>query len=112
MSKVTGWLGLAARSRQLVLGEDACVRAIRAGSVCLILLATDAGPNGAKKVRDKCAFYGVPITSQLTRQELGDAVGKQDRTVMGVTSPQLAKQILQSMQQDMVQQDSIGGDGI
>ncbi len=93
MNEVLQFLGIAARSGNVVSGEDACVRSIREGKVRLMIQAADAGSNGAKKIRDKCAFYGVPLITCYMRQELGHAIGKPARTAVGITSLQLATTI-------------------
>ena len=87
------FLGLAARSGSVVSGEEACIRSIREGKVRLLIQAIDAGNNGAKKIRDKCAYYGVPIVTEFSCQELGHAIGKTARCAIGITSMQLAAAI-------------------
>ncbi|MCY0876367.1 MAG: ribosomal L7Ae/L30e/S12e/Gadd45 family protein [Firmicutes bacterium] len=90
-------VGLAARAREVVSGEDFCFRAIRQGRARVVLLASDAGANGAKKVRDKCAFYHVPLVVTLNRDDLGRAIGKPSRTVVAITSAAFADMVLQAI---------------
>jgi len=107
-------LGLAARVREVVSGEDFCFTAIRKQRARLIILATDAGANGAKKVHDKCAYYHVPLLVMGDRETLGRAIGKSGRTVIGVTSAPFAQKMLQSAGVNPVSQksDHLGGDDI
>lgn len=95
MADLTGLLGLAARAGLVVAGEEACMRALRAGRVHLILMATDTGANGEKKIVDKCAFYHVPLLKSMTKNELGHTIGKEVRTTVGITSRQFAKRLIQ-----------------
>ncbi len=88
-------LGLAARARLLVIGESACLRAVRNGQVKLVLLASDAGANGAKKILDKCAFYKVPVFQSMSKDEISQAIGKENRAVVGIISEQFAKKLAQ-----------------
>lgn len=90
-------VGLAARAREVVSGEDFCFRAIRQGRARVVLLARDAGANGAKKVRDKCLFYNVPLVIALDRDQLGKAIGKASRTVVAITSAAFADMIMRAM---------------
>ncbi len=94
-AELLGMLGIAARARLLVIGESACLRAVRNGQVKLIFLASDSGANGAKKVHDKCAFYKVPVLEILSKDELSQAIGKDNRAVVGVISEQIAKKLAQ-----------------
>lgn len=88
-----GVLGLAARAGALAVGESACLRAIRLGQVKLVLIATDAGANGAKKMHDKCAYYHVKVIQALSKDEIGRAIGKDWRTVVGVTQEGFAHRL-------------------
>ena len=94
-----GLLGLAARAGAVAAGEEACLRAVRSRRALLVIVANDTGPNGAKKLFDKCAFYGVPVYSALTKNELGRAIGKEVRTAVGVMSRQFAEQIKRELAQ-------------
>ncbi|MCY0901949.1 MAG: ribosomal L7Ae/L30e/S12e/Gadd45 family protein [Firmicutes bacterium] len=108
-------LGLAARAGELVSGEDICMREIRSQRARLVVLATDAGANGAKKIRDKCAFYGVPLVVALDRTVLGQVIGKGDRTVVAITSTAFAemiKKVTGDAQAHAGGQGRSGGDGI
>ena len=52
-------LGLAARARKVISGEELVVREIRNGNAKLVLLASDAAHNSSKKIQDKCTYYNV-----------------------------------------------------
>ncbi len=106
MANLDGLLGLAARARALVSGDDACMRAIRTRKAALVIVAQDAGANGMKKLRDKCLYYEIPMVSTLTKGQLGRALGKDERAVVAVTNPRFAAQIAQ------IVKDSVGGEDI
>lgn len=95
---VLGLVGLAWRARRVVSGEDACVRAVRSLQAKVVILAGDAGANTAKKVRDKCASYGVPVRTGYTCEELGRAVGKLVTPVIALTDAGFAKGVFQRME--------------
>ncbi|MBE3596055.1 MAG: ribosomal L7Ae/L30e/S12e/Gadd45 family protein [Hydrogenibacillus sp.] len=86
-------LGLAARARRLVSGEEAVIRAIQNGSAKLVVLARDVGPNTEKTMRDKCRHYGVMVIVGPDRETLGRAVGKEARVVLAVTEMGFARRI-------------------
>lgn len=87
-------LGLIRRASQLVTGENMVLKAIRNQSVTLVLLANDAGPTSAKKIRDKANFYNIAIISAFTKAELSNATGL-ERTVLAVKNPGFSKKLLE-----------------
>ncbi len=106
MADLAGLLGMAARAGCVVSGEDACIRAVRAGKARAVVIASDIGGNGAKKLRDKCSYYHVPTVAGPEKAQLGKAVGKEVRTAVGIISNQWAQQIVRAAT------ESSGGDGI
>ena len=54
-NKVESLLGLCTRSRNLVSGEFAAEGAVKDGSACLVIVATDASANTKKLFKDKCS---------------------------------------------------------
>ncbi|MHB1683438.1 MAG: L7Ae/L30e/S12e/Gadd45 family ribosomal protein [Bacilli bacterium] len=106
MASLDGLLGLAARGRALVSGDDACMRAIRTRKAVLVIVARDAGANGVKKLRDKCSYYNIPLVNTLTKGQLGRALGKDERVVVAVTDARFAAKIAQ------VVKESVGGEDI
>ena len=91
-SKITGLLGIAVRSRKLVCG-DSVIPAIRSNKAKLVLLATDCGSNSAKKILDKCRFYGIPCIVQWTAAELSIAVGQPRRVAAAIVDEGLARAV-------------------
>lgn len=77
-------LGLAARARKIVTGEDLAVDAIRSGKAKLVILSADASDNTRSKISDKSAYYGIPVHEFGTRYELGHAIGKEARVTLAI----------------------------
>ncbi|MDQ0206305.1 YlxQ family RNA-binding protein [Alkalicoccobacillus murimartini] len=92
-------LGLAARARELVTGEELVLKDVRKKSVCLVLLAGDASESTAKKVKDKCLYYNIPLQQVADRASLGAAVGKAERVVIGIKSRGFAGKITELLDQ-------------
>jgi ribosomal protein L7Ae-like RNA K-turn-binding protein len=82
-TKVRGVIGLARRAGKLLLGEETVLDAVRNGTVRYVLLASDAGPNTTKRVKDKTAFRGIPLSSVLPGAEIADAAGRRVLKVCG-----------------------------
>ena len=106
MADLAGLLGMAARAGCVVAGEEACIRAVRAGRAQAVVIARDIGANGGKKLRDKCAYYKVPTVVGPEKVQLGKAVGKEVRTAVGIISNQWAQQVVRAAT------ESFGGDRI
>lgn len=87
------FLGLAMRAGQLVSGEEKVILAMRKKQVKLVILAQDASKNTAKKILDKAKSYHVAVLTVASRYELGRAIGKAERVVIGVLDTGFADQI-------------------
>ncbi|EJL39369.1 putative ribosomal protein YlxQ [Brevibacillus agri] len=91
--KAAQLLGIAMRARKIVTGEELVITAVRNGQARLVLLASDASDNTAKKVKDKCSYYGVSCVTTGDRYSLGHAIGKDGRVTVAVTDGKLAESI-------------------
>ena len=97
-SKVESLLGLCTRSRNLVSGEFAAEGAVKDGSACLVIIATDASANTKKLFKDKCSFYEVPCYEYGTKESLGHAIGKEIRASIAVLDEGFAKSIIKHLE--------------
>lgn len=92
-------LGLAARAREIVTGEEMVLQDVRKKRVCLVLLAADASESTAKKVKDKCSHYHIPVKQVADRTTLGSAIGKAERVVIGIKNRGFAAKITELLDQ-------------
>lgn len=58
------------------------------------MLAADAAPRTVREFELLAARYGIPVVRHGTREELGKLLGKPPRSVVAITSEQLARGIL------------------
>ena len=86
-------LGLAARARKIVSGEELVIKEIRNGNAKIVLLASDAAANASKKVTDKCKYYNVELHVFGDRYDLGHATGKEARVALAITDSGFAKKM-------------------
>ena len=86
-------LGLAARARKIVSGEELVIKEIRNGNAKIVLLASDAAANASKKLTDKCTYYNVELHVLGDRYDLGHATGKEARVALAITDSGFAKKI-------------------
>ena len=84
--KVLNALGLCAKARRLITGTPMVCESLRgAKKPFLVLCAADNSENTAKKLNDKCSFYGVPlVTLDAPGALLANAVGKRGGQVAAV----------------------------
>jgi len=92
-NKIAGVIGLAVRARQTVIGEEACVNAIRGRKAAVALLDEGASPNARKRFLDACAHHEVPLVF-LPESLLGRAAGKPGRMALVMIKGGLADQVL------------------
>ncbi len=86
-------LGLAARARMLITGEELVIREVRSGNAKLVIVSQDASDNTLKKLNDKCTSYNVEMHVFGTREELGHAIGKESRVVLALVDTGFASKI-------------------
>ena len=86
-------LGLAYRARKVITGEELVIKEVRSGKAKLVLLSNDASANTEKKITDKCSYYNVPIEKVTNREQLGHAIGKDERVVLAVLDHGFAKKL-------------------
>ncbi len=88
-------LGLCAKAGRLICGTEMVCEALksRGKKVFLVIGASDNSENTAKRLRDRCAYYGVSLAlPQVSGDELADAVGKRGRVAAAaITDEQLCR---------------------
>lgn len=97
-TKVKNLLSLAARSGNIVSGDETCINYLRKGAIYVLILAEDASDNTKKKFNDKSSFRNVPIRFWKGKEELGNTIGKTSRTVVGIIDKGFAEQILKYLE--------------
>ncbi len=91
--KALSLLGLAARARKIISGEEQVVKGIQQGNVFYVIIAEDASDNSRKKITDKCSFYDIPFNEIFDRDKLGHSIGKESRIAVGITDQGFSKQL-------------------
>lgn len=98
-NKVYSMLGLAMRARKLVSGEFSTDKAVKDRKAHVVIVAHDASGNTKKQFRDGAAFYHVPYYEYGTKDELGHAIGKQERASIAVTDIDFAKAVIKILEE-------------
>lgn len=88
--KIAGLLGIAMKAGAVKSGELSCEDAIRHAKAALVLIAVDASQNTKKKFSNMSHFYEVPLYIYGTKEALGQAIGKDWRSVLCICSEAFA----------------------
>lgn len=91
MNDILRYISLAYKARKVISGEDFVTNAIRKKMVKLVFLASDAGKNTTKKIIDKTNFYQIDLCITFSGSELSNAIGKENRKVIGITDAGFSK---------------------
>ena len=82
--KVLSLLSIAQKAGKIKSGSFQTSEAVKGGKARLVLVATDASDNSKKDNFDMCSFYKVPCREYATKDDLGRAIGKEERTSVTV----------------------------
>ena len=94
-----GLLGLARRAGKLILGADGVETAIRQNKIRAVILAEDASKTTASNIMDLAQKHSVPFFVILTKDRLGELMGRRELAVMGITDPSFANGIYKCLEQ-------------
>ena len=82
--RFTGLLGIAMKAGKIQSGEFAAEKSVKSGLSELLILAEDASEGTAKKFRNMCEYYHVPMFIKGSKETNGAALGKDERSVISV----------------------------
>jgi ribosomal protein L7Ae-like RNA K-turn-binding protein len=108
--KVKGLLGLAHRAGKLVSGTTATRIKLEKGLAFLIIVAEDASQEIKDYFRYKSREMGVPLFFVQSKLELGLAVGKSERAVIGILDRRFAQAIWERLREMDHQDQDHGGE--
>ncbi len=91
--KIMTMLGFAKKSGKITSGEGITLENLKNGRVRLVVLATDASLNTAKRIKDKSSYRNIQVVECLDRYEIGKAIGIDERVVVGITDKGFADSI-------------------
>lgn len=94
IDKVLGLIGLSQKSGNVVSGEFSVETTVKEGKARLVLIATDASDNTKKKFRNMAEYRHIPYVEYGTKETLGHAMGRAERSSAAVTDQGFAKAIM------------------
>ncbi len=91
-------LGLAQKAGKIASGEFATEKAVKSGLAYLVIVAEDASDNTRKKMTNMTTFYKVPLHTIGTKEQLGQCIGKEYRSMLAVLDAGFAKSLEKQIQ--------------
>ena len=85
--RILSTLSLAQKAGQVKSGEFAVEKAVKEYRASLVIVAQDASENTKKKMKNMTDFYEVPLYFYSDKESLGRQIGKEYRSMVGVTHP-------------------------
>ncbi len=92
--KLATLLGFAQKSNNIVAGNEMVSKAIDKGTVKMVLIGTDVSAKSVKNLKNKCDRLNVPYYEILTIFAQSRAIGKSNRTVIGIIDDGFATNII------------------
>ena len=93
MDRIFAMIGMAMKAGKVVSGEFATEKAVKTGKAFLVVVSAAASDNTKKMFRNMCSFYGVPMYTYGSKEDLGHSMGKEFRASLAVTDEGFAKSI-------------------
>lgn len=92
-NRILSLLGLCMKAGKLKSGGFQVEEAVKLGRAWLVIIAGDASDNTVKKFDNMCSYYEVPCFRYGTKEELGRAIGKEERSVAAVCDEGFSKSL-------------------
>ena len=92
---------MAMKAGKAASGEFSTEKSVKSGKAMLVIVQEDASDNTKKMFSNMCEFYGVPKFVFGTKQELGNAIGKGQRSSLAINDEGLAKAILKMLKNQL-----------
>lgn len=91
--KIKNYLGISKRANKVVLGEDFIIDSMRKNKLKFLFIASDIGDSTKKKILNKCEFFNIEYSQIFSREDLSNAVGKENRVMVGIVDEGIVKAI-------------------
>lgn len=88
-------LGLMYASKNLIIGQDAVLNAVRSNKAKFVLLSNSASERTKKTIIDKCTFYNIDYKLVDENGEMAKAIGKSTVMVVATNSSGFSKKMKQ-----------------
>lgn len=91
--KILGMIGLSAKAGNMVCGTDATIQDIERHKVSLVIVAKDSSEKTRKNMKFICDKNKVRIIEFGKINDLSQAIGKNNKAIIGIKSKNIAQGI-------------------
>lgn len=96
-NKFLSLLGLCQKAGKMISGSMQCESAIRSGKAYLVIISEEASKSTVDDFTRLCSDRDIPYVITGTKAELGDAIGKYNRTLLAVSDPAFKEMIVKEI---------------
>lgn len=82
--KALNILGLAKRSKNILIGTDTVINNLQNKKAKIVVLAKDASLNTQEQIRNKCHYYQISLDESFLSQEISQAIGKENIKIVAL----------------------------
>lgn len=93
-NKVYGLLGITAKAGKLTFGTDSCLEMIAKHKLKLVIVAEDSSERTINNFMQKCKQNNIEFYIFGKKDDLSKAIGKVNKTVVGIKDKNLAGAII------------------
>lgn len=93
-NRILSMLGLCTKAGRIKSGAFATSDAVKTYKAFLVIIAEDASDNTKKEFTNMCSFYETPCWEYGTKENLGRAIGKEERSVVAVCDEGFANSLI------------------
>ena len=93
-NKVYGLLGLSAKAGKIAFGTDSCLEMIAKHKLKLVIVAEDSSERTINNFKEKCKQNDIDFYIFGKKDDLSKAIGKVNKTVIGIKDKNLAGAII------------------
>ena len=93
MDKILNLMGLAMKAGAAKSGSLSVEEAVKSGKAHLLVMAEDASEGTKKQLTNMAGYRAVDLLSYGTKESLGRALGKEERSAVAITEAGFAKSI-------------------
>lgn len=94
LDQILNFIGLAMRARKVKSGESVILTEIKKRNLKLVIIASNASESTARNIKNKCDYYHVPLRVVGTKEQLGHALGKNERVNIGIIDTGFANKLV------------------